>query len=126
MDPVTRLRLADDFIRRFGAALRGAQLYAPSHPLVLRAFDALYESLTQLLDEQQSVAVGVIGNEVIVGDLPMPRAVAETLGEMIRRLKSLGIERIAFDRGVTQEEVQTLAVTIRLQKAFAWFVTCQA
>ncbi|HYE88793.1 MAG TPA: HD domain-containing phosphohydrolase [Vicinamibacterales bacterium] len=112
MDPVTRLRLADDFIRRFGAALRGAQLYAPSHPLVLRAFDALYESLTQLLDEQQSVAVGVIGNEVIVGDLPMPRAVAETLGEMIRRLKSLGIERIAFDRGVTQEEVQTLAVTI--------------
>lgn len=31
---------------------------------------------------------------------------------MVRRLKSLGIERIAFDRGVTPEEIQTLALTI--------------
>jgi putative nucleotidyltransferase with HDIG domain len=31
---------------------------------------------------------------------------------MIRRLKSLGIERIAFERGVTPEELATLAMTI--------------
>jgi len=112
MDPASRLKLADDFIRRFGAALRGAQLYAPSHPLVQRAFDGLNESLDHLLDDQPTIAVGLIGNEVIVGDLPMPRAVAETLGEMVRRLKALGIERIAFERGVTPEELHTLALTI--------------
>jgi putative nucleotidyltransferase with HDIG domain len=111
VDQVSRLRLADDFMRRFGAALRGAQLYAPSHPLVQRAFDGLNESLTQLLTEQPAIAIGIIGNEVIVGDLPLPRA-AESMGEIIRRLKTLGIERIAFDRGVTPEELQTLALTI--------------
>ncbi len=111
MDQVARLRLADDFMRRLGAALRGAQLYAPSHPLVQRAFDGLNESLSQLLTDQPTIAIGIIGNEVIVGDVPLPRA-AESMGEMIRRLKTLGIERIAFDRGVTPDEVQTLALTI--------------
>jgi len=111
MDQVTRLRVADDFMRRLGAALRGAQLYAPSHPLVQRAFDGLNESLTQLLSDLPSIAIGIIGNEIIVGDIPLPKA-AESMGEMIRRLKSLGIERIQFDRGVTPEELQTLAMTI--------------
>ena len=111
MDQVARLRIADDFLRRLGAALRGAQLYAASHPLVQRAFDGLNESLTQLLSDQPSIAIGIIGNEVIVGDIPLPKA-AESMGEMIRRLKSLGIERIQFDRGVTPEQLQTLAMTI--------------
>ena len=111
MDHVSRLRAADDFMKRLAAALRGAQLYSPSHPLVQRALDNLNESLTQLLTDQPSIAVGVIGNEIIVGDLPIPKA-AESMGEMIRRLKSLGIERIAFERGVTADELQTLALTI--------------
>jgi putative nucleotidyltransferase with HDIG domain len=111
VDPLSELRIAEDFMRRLAAALRSAQLYAPSHPLVQRAFDGLDESLSQLLSDQPSIAVGIIGQEIIVGDVPLPRA-AESMGEMIRRLKSLGIERIAFDRGVTPEELQTLALTI--------------
>jgi putative nucleotidyltransferase with HDIG domain len=110
-DQVARLRAADDFMRRLAAALRAAQLYAPSHPLVQRAFDGLNESLAAQLSEQPAIAVGLIGNEIIVGNLPIPKAV-ESMGEMIRRLKSLGIERIAFERGVTPEEVQTLAMAI--------------
>ena len=111
MDQVARLRAADDFVRKLAAALRAGQLYAPSHPLVQRAFDTLNEALNQLLTDQQTIAVGIIGNEIIVGDVPLPKA-AESMGEMIRRLKQLGIERIAFDRGVTPEEVQKLALTI--------------
>lgn len=111
MDQASRIRLADDFVRRFSAAVRAAQLYAPTHPLVQRAFDGLTESLNELLTDQPSLAVGVIGQEVIVGDIPLPRA-ADAVGELIRRLKALGIERIAFERGVTPEQVQTLALTI--------------
>jgi putative nucleotidyltransferase with HDIG domain len=111
VDQVSRLRSADDFLRRLAAALRAAQLYAPSHPLVQRAFDGLNEAIGQLFTDQESVAIGIIGNEVIVGDIPIPRA-AESMGEMIRRLKTLGVERITFDRGVTPDELQTLAMTI--------------
>ena len=73
MDQVARLRVADDFVRRLAAALRGAQLYAPSHPLVQRAFDSLNEALTQLLTDQPSIAIGIIGQEIIVGDMPLPK-----------------------------------------------------
>jgi putative nucleotidyltransferase with HDIG domain len=111
VDQLARLRAADEFMRRLAAALRAAQLYAPSHPLVQRSFTALNESLTQLLTDDATIAIGVIGQEVIVGDIPLPKA-AETMGETIRRLKSLGIERIAFDRGVTPDELQTLAMAI--------------
>jgi hypothetical protein len=111
VEPVARLRVADDFVRKLAAALRAGQLYAPSHPLVQRAFDSLNEALQQLLTEQQTIAIGIIGQEIIVGDVPLPKA-AESMGEMLRRLKSLGIERIAFDRGVTPDQVQTLALTI--------------
>jgi len=111
MDPVTRLRTADEFMRRLAGALRGAQLYAPAHPLVQRGFESLQESLGQLLVEQPTIAIGILGQEVIVGETPLPRA-AESMGELIRRLTSLGIERIAFDRGVTLDELTTLALTI--------------
>jgi len=105
------LRVADDFFRRLAAALRAAQLYAPSHPLVRRALEGFSELLTELLTDQPSIAIGIIGQEVIVGDVPLPRAV-DAMGDTMRRLKSLGIERITFDRGVTADEVQTLALTI--------------
>ena len=111
MDPVAQLRAADECLRRLGAALRAAQLYAPTHPLVQRAFEALNESLTLLLTDAPSITIGIIGQEIIVGDTPLPRA-AESMGEMIRKLKSLNIERLAFDRGVTPDELSTLAMTI--------------
>jgi putative nucleotidyltransferase with HDIG domain len=111
MDHIARLRAADDFMKRLAAALRGAQLYSSSHPLLQRAFENLNESVNLLLSDQPSIAVGIIGNEIIVGDLPIPKA-AETMGEMIRRLKSLGIERIAFERGVTPDQLHTLAMAI--------------
>ena len=61
MDQVTRMRTADDFMRKLAAGLRAAQLYAPSHPLVQRSFDGLNESLDQLLADQPSIAIGIIG-----------------------------------------------------------------
>ena len=41
-----RSRLADELSRRLAAAIRGAQLYAPGHPLVTRSARALVDTLT--------------------------------------------------------------------------------
>ncbi len=111
MEPARQLRVAEEFVRRFAAALRGAQLYTPGHPLVTRALAALADSTAQLLADQPSVAMGLVGHEIVVGEVPLPRA-AENYGELMRRLKRLGIERIAFDRGVTPDELTTLTLTL--------------
>ncbi|MBA3269040.1 MAG: HD domain-containing protein [Acidobacteria bacterium] len=111
MDPGRRLRVADDAVRRFAAAVRSAQLYAPGHPLVERAMKAFGESVVQLLADHPTMAIGFIQQEIVVGDTPLAKA-AENYGELIRRLQALGIERIAFDRGVTSEALSTLVLTV--------------
>src|SRR4051812_1446474 len=105
LDPTTRFQLSDDLLRRFGAALRGVQLYAPSHPIVTRNLDALNESLRGLYQYDGTVVIGVLGDELIVGDLPMSKASA-SMGELIRRLAALGIERITIARDITPDELK--------------------
>ncbi|HXG89773.1 MAG TPA: HD-GYP domain-containing protein [Vicinamibacterales bacterium] len=111
MEPGRRVRIAEDTVRRFAAAVRGAQLYAPGHPLVQRALDALAESIVQVLADQSSIAIGILDQEIVVGDTPLAKA-AENYGEFIRRLQSLGIERLAFERGVTPDALRTLVLTL--------------
>ncbi|RPI57385.1 MAG: HD domain-containing protein [Acidobacteria bacterium] len=108
LDPTTRYQLSDDLLRRFGASLRGIQLYAPSHPIVLRNIEGLVEALRALHKHDATVVIGIVGEELIVGDLPMSKASA-TMGELIRRLSSLGIERVTIARPVTLEELKSFA-----------------
>src|SRR4029079_7554203 len=91
-----RLRYAEDAVRRFAAAVRSAQLYAPGHPLVRRSIDALVEGIGQLVADQPSITIGLIGQEIVVADAPLPKTAAESYAELIRRLQAMGIERIAF------------------------------
>jgi putative nucleotidyltransferase with HDIG domain len=58
-----------------------------------------------------SVAIGIVGEDLVVGDIPVARAL-ETMGELMKRLRHLGIERIVIDRGVQEREVEQLVETI--------------
>jgi len=107
MNAPQRTRLADELSRRLAAAIRGAQLYAPGHPLVTRSARALVDTITLVHQSAPSVAIGIVGEELVVGEVPVPRA-AETMGELMRRLQQLGIERIVIDRGVHEAEVEQL------------------
>ena len=98
-----RLPLYDDLARRFASALRGTQLYAADHPLIVRNLEALLDALEQLLKEDDMVAIGVVGGALVVSDTPLPKATA-TLGELLRR-KTVGIERVTFARGLTVDEL---------------------
>ncbi|HET9468318.1 MAG TPA: hypothetical protein VFO48_07900, partial [Vicinamibacterales bacterium] len=108
IDPNTRAQLSDDLIRRFGASLRGIQLYSPSHPIVARNLEGLSEALRALHQHDAAVVIGMVGGELIVGDLPMTKAGA-SMGELIRRFGAMGIERITIERQVTLDELKAFA-----------------
>ncbi|MDA1185396.1 MAG: HD-GYP domain-containing protein [Acidobacteria bacterium] len=99
-----RAHLAGDLVKQLAAALRSVQLYAPDHPLVGRSIAALADTLATLHGSSPSIAIGIVGEALVVADVPVPRA-AETMGKVIRQLKGLGIERIVFDHGVQPEEL---------------------
>ncbi len=114
LDSARHLQLADDLLRRFASALRGAQLYAPSHPLVMRNITALSDTVGAMHGFQPTVTIGLVGDEVVIDDVPLPKA-AGLMGELIGRLRSRGVERISIERGVPLDEiivfVHTLAKT---------------
>ncbi len=106
-DIITRTAMYEDLLRRIAAGVRAAQLYAPDHPLVSRNMGALVAGLVALHQQLPSITVGIVGNELVVADTPMPK-VSSTMTEFIRKLKDNKVERIAFDKGVTQEELVAL------------------
>ncbi len=106
LDPTIRYQLSDEALRRFGAALRGMQLYSREHPIVSHNIEALAGALKTLHEHDAAVVIGLLGDELIVGDLPMSKASA-SMGELIRRLTAMGIERITIARDVTLDELRT-------------------
>jgi putative nucleotidyltransferase with HDIG domain len=111
MDAPRRMRVAEEAVRRFAAAIRGAQLYAAGHPLVERSLATFHETISQLLADEPTLTIGLIDQEIVVGDSPLPKS-ADNYAELIRRLQALGIERIAFERDVPRTAVDTLIVTL--------------
>ncbi len=109
IDHNRRVRLADELLRRFASALRGAQLYAPTHPLVARNTNAFHETIALVIGQQRNLTLGVVGGEFVVGDVPLPKS-SGTMGDLMRRLQRLGVERIVVEREVTPDEIAALVL----------------
>ncbi len=103
----SRIGMYEDLLRRTASGVRNAQLYAPDHPLVARNMAGLFAVLTTLHQRQPSIAVGIVGSDLVVADTPMHKFSA-TMTDLIKKLKDNKVERIAFERGVTQEELVAL------------------
>ena len=102
-----RTQLAEELLRRLAASLRAGQLYSRGHPLITRNLDALGRAIEGLHDAVPSIVIGLVGDEVIVDDVPVPGGGA--LVTFVRRLRQIGIERITIDRGVQPDEIAALA-----------------
>ncbi|MGE3273610.1 MAG: HD-GYP domain-containing protein [Vicinamibacterales bacterium] len=110
-DQARRARTGEELVRRLAAAIRGAQLYEHGHPLVERAVAALAEAVDTSVADEGAITIGFIGQEIVVGDLPVPRA-PDTFGELTRRLQAVGIERLTLERGVTREALARLTAVV--------------
>lgn len=105
-----RTQLAEELLRRLAASLRAGQLYSRGHPLITRNLEALGRAIEGLHDIVPAIVIGLIGDEVIVDDVPVPGGGA--LVSFVRRLRQIGIERITIDRGVQADEIAVLAAFV--------------
>jgi putative nucleotidyltransferase with HDIG domain len=94
----------EELIRRLAAALRGTELYSPSHPLVQRGIDAFTAAAVERLQAAPSIVIGFIGDEVVVDDTRLPRGTATLIG-FARDLRDRGIEKITLTRGLSRADV---------------------
>src|SRR5829696_9038194 len=103
-DQLSRSGHYEELLRRFASGVRAAQLYSADHALLGRNVDGLLAALRALHQQLPSIAIGIVGNQLVVADTPMPKA-SSGMTELIKRLRDHQIERIAFDRGVTLDEL---------------------
>ena len=97
----------EDLIRRLGATVRAAELYAPTHPLVQRTAAGLLAALTPALNDSPAVIVAFLEDDVVVNDLRLPRGSANMAG-LLRDMRDRKVEKITFARGVELTDIRAL------------------
>jgi putative nucleotidyltransferase with HDIG domain len=101
--------ISEELVRRLAAAVRGAGLYSPQHPLVARGIDALAALSQTALQRTDSVVVGFVGDEVVVNGQRLLRSAASLAG-FVRDLREREIEKITLARGVTKDELRAFVL----------------
>ena len=76
-----------------------------NEPIIARNLEGLTTAVQLLHAQTSSVVIGIVGDEIIVNDVPVAKA--ETLGALTRRLQESGLERITIERDVTIDELAT-------------------
>jgi len=104
-------RKAEELVRRLAAALRGIDLYSPTHPLVRRGVDTLSATVLEALRAAPSIVIGVIGDEIVVDTVRLPKGTA-TLIAFARDLREREVEKITFSQGLTREEIHSFVTVL--------------
>ena len=103
---------AEDLVRRLGATVRAAELYAPTHPLVQHTASALHAALTAALNDVPAVIVAFLEDDVVVNDFRLPRGSA-TMAGLLRDMRDRKVEKITFARGVEVTDIRALMDELR-------------
>jgi putative nucleotidyltransferase with HDIG domain len=106
----------EDLVRRLAAAVRGASLYTPDHPIVQRGANALAGLCQAALQQQDALVVGLIGDEVVVNGERLLRSAAALVG-FVRDLQEREIEKITIARGVTRDEIRAFVFELADRRA---------
>jgi HD-GYP domain-containing protein (c-di-GMP phosphodiesterase class II) len=86
------------------AAVRSLSLYPPEHPESEKKIEGLIKRLDLYLSQRPSLTLLVLGNEVIVEDMPLPE-LTKLLPKLLQTLDALHLERILFRKGLSAEEL---------------------
>ena len=101
----------EELVRRLAAAVRGAALYSPEHPLVRRGVEALTTLSQGALQRADAITIGFVGDEVVVNGQRLVRSAASLVG-FARDLREREIEKVTLSRGVTREELRAFVLEL--------------
>jgi putative nucleotidyltransferase with HDIG domain len=86
------------------AAVRSLSLYPPEHPESEKKLEGLLKRLDLYLSQRPSLTLLLLGNEVIVEDMPLPE-LTKLLPKLLQKLDAIHLERILFRKGLSAEEL---------------------
>jgi HD-GYP domain-containing protein (c-di-GMP phosphodiesterase class II) len=88
------------------ASVRSLSLYPPEHPESKKKLEGLFKRLDLYLSQRPSLTLLLLGNEVIVEEMPLPE-LTKLLPKLLQRLEAIHLERILFRKGLSAQELIT-------------------
>ncbi|MDD3297111.1 MAG: hypothetical protein PHU64_07140 [Candidatus Omnitrophica bacterium] len=104
------------FLKDFISCWQVGRIYEIGHPQFLESLNRAYGSLKAALSEKEDLVLGIFGEELASGD-EIFFDLSQKVSPIIKSLKSRGIEKISFKRGVNQEELAKLIYFLLVSKA---------
>lgn len=98
----------EKLVRQLAAAVRGASLYSITHPVVMRALEGFTGSALALLQRGPKVAIGCIGDDLVVDGTKLMLKTGASLGGFVRALRDQEIEKITLETGATAADLKGL------------------
>lgn len=105
--PLEPLRNA---VRHLVTAVSSAALYSFDHQQVARLRETTLHSLTLALEEEPDISLVIIGDELLAGGVPLDTGLY--VGRFVEMLRARGIGHLRFLRGITGEELSSLAASL--------------
>jgi len=106
-DPKDKLReFYKELLLALVAAVRSLSLYPPDHPESEKKLESLFKRLDLYLSQRPTLTLLLLGNDVIVENLPLPE-LTKLLPKLLQRLDAIHMERLMFRRGLGMEELIT-------------------
>lgn len=97
-------------VRHLVTAVSSAALYSFDHQQVTRLRAATLDNLTATLQEEPDISLVIIGDELLAGGVPLDTGLY--VGRFVEMLRARGIGHIRFLRGITEEELSSLAASL--------------
>lgn len=98
------LEKVEDAFRDLISAFQVARLYPDWHPQFKKSVEKAYISLEEALEGREELVIGIVGEELAF-EKEIFFELSKNVRPMILYLKERGIERIAFMRGMENEEL---------------------
>ena len=99
----------ENSLRSLISSLQLARIYPLEHPKFKESLENAHNSLRNLLEERSELVIGIIGEELAF-EKEVFFNLSKSVKPFIQYLKERGVERIAFTRGITKEELSAFIV----------------
>jgi putative nucleotidyltransferase with HDIG domain len=104
----------ESLLRNLQAAVKSIGLYPPTHPTAERFLTRILEDLQTILDEQESLILGVVDHALVAVGLPFTGAEGTPLA-FADRLEKRGIGSVEFLRGCQPADVAQCVQVLAIQ-----------
>ena len=104
------------FLKDFISCWQVGRIYEIGHPQFMESLSRAYDSLKAILSENEDLVLGIFGEELASGD-EVFFDLSQKVSPIIKSLKSRGIEKISFKRGVNRQELAKLIYFLLTSKS---------